>query len=90
MARGQQNGGRRMKAIEAYHEAERLGAGFLANIIKTHHRNPAKKIKGLVMLLKNGHQVRTGQFEIDVLVVDGVRMGWDILESHNTFCSRGV
>ena len=56
-------------------------ARFVANVIQTHHRNPARKLKGLLELLTNGHSVRTGQFEIDALIIDGKRYGWEVLES---------
>lgn len=72
-----------MKTFEIIHEIEQYGqeSGFLANVIRTHHRNPARKLKGLLELLRAGHTARTAQFEIDVLVIDGKRFGWEYLES---------
>lgn len=70
-----------MTKQEAYNEAQKMGAGFLANVISAQHGNPARKLKGLVDLLKSGHDVRTAQFSIDTLIIDGRQMGWEILES---------
>ena len=72
-----------MTKIEAYREAQKLSTdgGFVANVILTQHRNPAAKLVGLVKLLKSGHEIRTGQFAIDVLVIDGRQYGWEVLES---------
>jgi len=55
-------------------------ADFLANVIETHHSKAYTKLRGLVNLLVLGHSVRTGQFDIDVLVVDGERKPWTFLE----------
>lgn len=62
-------------------KADRLGAGFVANVILNWHRNPTKKLAGLVRLLEAGKNVRTGQFNIDVLIVDGKLTDWIALES---------
>lgn len=59
-------------------------AGFVANVIIGHHRNPDAKLRGLLELLRGGHDVRTGQFAIDVLIVDWVRVDWKLLEMPNT------
>ena len=69
-----------MTKWEAYREAERLGASFLSNVILNWHNNPAKKLKGLVNLLKAGHSVTTGSNHIDVLIIDGYRASWVVLE----------
>lgn len=70
-----------MTKMEALNEAQKLGAGFIANVILTQHVNPSARLKGLVQLLKTGHEVRTAQFSIDTLVIDGMQRGWEILES---------
>ena len=70
-----------MTKMKAYEEAGKLGAAFIANVILTQHSNPSRKLKGLVDLLKSGHEVRAGQFSIDTLVIDGRQMGWELLES---------
>lgn len=70
-----------MKKMEAYQAAQSLGAGFIANVILTQHRNPSAKLNGLVELLKAGHEVRTAQFSIDTLLIDGYERGWEVLES---------
>ena len=69
--------------IAMYAEAQKLSNdnGFIANVILTQHSNPTAKLRGLVKLLKEGHEVRTGQFSIDTLVIDGRVYGWEVLES---------
>jgi hypothetical protein len=68
---------------EMYTECQKHGTdtGFLANVILTSHRNPVAKLRGLVTLLKAGHECRTAQFDLDILVIDGKRYGWEVLES---------
>lgn len=68
--------------MASYAEAQQYGneAAFLANVILCQHKNPAKKLAGLVHLLKHGFECKTGQFAIDVLVIDGKRVGWEALE----------
>jgi hypothetical protein len=68
-----------------YAEARSFGrdAGYLANVILCHHRNPARKLAGLVRLLRAGHDCRTAQFAMDVLLIDGVRRDWSELEQAN-------
>jgi hypothetical protein len=72
-----------MKKTEAYQQARLFGgdAAFLATIILTDHSKPARKLSGLVELLKSGHQCRTGQYRKDLLVIDGRKFGWEVLES---------
>lgn len=72
-----------MTKQEAYIQACKHGAesSFLANVIYTGHRNPARKLKGLVQLLQEGHSCRTGQNAIDQLVIDGKKYDWAVLES---------
>lgn len=53
---------------------------FLANVIYGNHCNPASKLRGLLKILRSGLSARTGQFSIDVLMIDGVRQDWDYLE----------
>lgn len=57
------------------------GAAYLANVILWHHRNPARKLRGLLRLLRAGKSCRVGQFNLDVLLVDGERQDWSILET---------
>jgi hypothetical protein len=56
-------------------------ASFVANVILTQHRNRARKLKGVIALLTGGHDVRTGQFDIDGLIVDGKSTPWQFLET---------
>jgi hypothetical protein len=69
--------------MQNYREACSHGpeAAFVANVILTSQRNPGRKLAGLVKLLRAGSSVRTGQFAIDVLVIDGRRASWTELES---------
>lgn len=53
---------------------------FLANVIMTHHANPSCKLRGLAKLVSAGSVVRTGHFDLDVLIVDGCPMEWASLE----------
>jgi hypothetical protein len=70
----------RMTKAELYEEASARGAGFLANVISCWHGRPFTKLAGLVALLRAGHEVRTPQFAMDVLVIDGERADWSALE----------
>jgi hypothetical protein len=69
-----------MTKAEMCQEAEERGAGFIANVISCQHRRPFTKLAGLVALLRDGHEVRTAQFGMDVLVIDGERGEWAALE----------
>ena len=60
-------------------DAERQ-ASFVGNVILCHHRRPWTKLRGLARLILDGHDVRTAQFDLDVLVVDGQRAEWAVLE----------
>jgi hypothetical protein len=70
------------RAAFLYATATRYGkdAAFLANVIFCQHARPTAKLAGLVALLERGAEPRTGQFAIDVLIVDGERRAWDWLE----------
>ena len=70
----------KMTKMEAYEEADCRGAGFVANVIVNWHGRPFSQLIGLVALLRAGHEVRTGQFALDVLVIDGERADWSALE----------
>lgn len=64
-------------------ETTRFGtdATFVANVIATRHRNRARKLHGLLGLLKAGYAVATAQFDADVLLVNGQRKDWLFLET---------
>jgi len=53
---------------------------FLVNVIQTGHASPFRKMQGLLKLTKAGHQARTGQFDIDALLIDGERADWSKLD----------
>ena len=69
-----------MTKVDLYLEAQERGAGFVANVISCRHRRPFTKLAGLVALLRAGREVRTAQFNLDVLVIDGERASWADLE----------
>lgn len=71
-----------MRNPELYEACSKYGndARFVANVVYLHHRNPHAKLHGLLSLLENDATVRTANFDIDVLVVNGERMAWDDLE----------
>lgn len=54
-------------------------ASFVLNVVQNWHKNSAGKIKGLRNLITAGHSVRTGQFSIDTLMIDGVQAPWSVL-----------
>ena len=68
-----------MRKMEAYRRLQDLGYGFIANVVLVRHRNPARKLKGLLTLIEEGHTVRLGSFDIDCLVVDGHQRDWNTL-----------
>ena len=72
-----------MRKPELYQACSKYGtdASFVANVIYLHHANSHKKLKGLLKLLENGKSVRTANFDIDILVVDGDRTPWQSLEA---------
>lgn len=72
-----------MKKTKAYHEVAGFGeqACIVGDLILSSQRNPARKIAGLLHLLRAGHSVSAAQFLPDVLFVDGTRYGWRILEA---------
>jgi hypothetical protein len=69
-----------MTKDEMYREAGERGAGFVANLIVNWHDRPFTKLCGLVALLREGREVTTAQFALDVLVIDGGRAAWSELE----------
>ena len=72
-----------MTLINKYHarrECDRLGAGYLSNVIENNHKNPARKLKGLVNLLKAGHDVRISEHSIDIVLIDNHKASWIVLE----------
>ena len=69
-----------MTKYEMYREAEERGAGFVANLIVNWHGRPFTKLCGLIALLRADREVRTAQFALDVLVIDGERGDWSALE----------
>jgi len=71
---------RGMTKHEMYREACDCGVGFLANVIWHHHPKAFTKLCGLVALLREGREVRTAQFSLDALVIDGERADWSALE----------
>ena len=62
-----------LRALQA-----RRDSGFLTNIILTQHRNPARKLRGLLTLLNAGHTVTVGQE--GRLIVNGELRAWVELE----------
>jgi hypothetical protein len=76
-------GANAMNAIETYEACMEFGseASFVANVIRNHHSHQAAKLRGLLQILKAGHSVRTAQFNIDILIIDGRKFGWEVLES---------
>jgi hypothetical protein len=70
--------------IELYKEAQTFGrdASFIANVIFCHHKNPAKKLAGLVAILRSGQSVSLASFDIDTLQIDGAgRFAFSHLET---------
>mgnify|MGYP001565074888 CR=1 FL=1 len=69
--------------MQNYSECQKYGreAAFLANLILTQHCNAAYKLRGLLILLKGGYECRVGQFNRNILIINGKRFGWEVLES---------
>lgn len=74
------NRGSSRTPAELYAAAVELDGAFLANVVLGQHSNVSRKLRGLVRLLESGHDVSTGQFSIDVLMVDGQKTPWEVLE----------
>ena len=68
-----------MTKTALYTEAIERGVGFVANLIANQHRSPKRMLRGLINLLRAGHSVRTAQFSVDELVVDGHAANWCVL-----------
>ena len=69
----------------ALREIETYGRGpqFLANVIVNGCSNPARKLRGIVKLLRAGHSVGCTQFStMDVMIDGSHRGGLAILEDH--------
>ena len=54
-------------------------AQFVLNVIQVQHGNRATMIQGLGSLVNRGFSVRTAQFDIDTLVINGERAKWSDL-----------
>jgi hypothetical protein len=59
-------------------------AAFVANVISTQHSAPARKLRNVLYLLESGRSVRTAQFSIDTLLVDGIRVPFSALDKLET------
>ena len=70
-----------MDFVSYIYQAGNNDTNFVANVICAHHRNPWKKLRGLVKLVNDGHSVRTGQYALDVLIIDGEKKDWYYLET---------
>jgi hypothetical protein len=57
---------------------------FLVNVIQNWHSKPYNKMQGLLNLTKAGHEARTGQFDVDTLVIDGCTASWCVLDEWKT------
>jgi hypothetical protein len=71
---------------QAYQAIERLNdrsASFVTNIVMCGHKNPAKKLRGILNLLNAGHTVSAGN-TTDHLLIDGVTVSWCVLEEWST------
>jgi len=53
---------------------------FLVNVLLL-HIHPYPKLRGLLALTLAGNEARTGQFDMDVLLVNGERRAWPYLET---------
>ncbi|MGW8177486.1 MAG: hypothetical protein ACWGQW_01650 [bacterium] len=53
---------------------------FLANIILTRKKNPARRLKKLVDLVNDGKDVKLASFSCDILLMDGEEVSWSILD----------
>jgi hypothetical protein len=53
---------------------------FLINVIACHHKNAMRKLRGLLRFAEQGRDVRTSQFNLDVLLIDGEYAAWESLE----------
>jgi hypothetical protein len=64
----------------------RAPEGFVANVVETSGGSVVRRLKGLASLIEAGHEVRTRQFELFVLVIDGTDLGHvgglQVLEPH--------
>lgn len=71
-----------MTKMDAYKAAQEYGtdAAFVANLVLNNHRNPGRKLKGLVQLLADKNDIRTAECSTDVLIINGERQGWEVLE----------
>lgn len=61
---------------------------FLVNVIQNWHSNPMRKLRGLLALTQAGRNARTAQFDIDILIVDGERENWTLLDVWGTPSER--
>lgn len=56
----------------------------LANVIVCQHDKPARKLRGLRNLLNAGHTVSLAQFSTDVVLINGHKASWCVLEEWYT------
>lgn len=55
---------------------------YLANVIFTGHTQAGAKLKGVYALYKAGHEVRTAQFDMFTLLIDGHSTSWNTLVAY--------
>ena len=67
-----------MTKIEAYKYCQNHGASFIANVVLSHHQNPARKLKRMAALIQSGRTISLGS-TIDTLVIDGRVQPWEAL-----------
>lgn len=63
------------KILEPYNVQTR----DLVNVVET-HKNPARKLKGLLRLLQAGHTVKLAAFHIGGLLIDDIAAPWNVLD----------
>jgi hypothetical protein len=78
-----------MNKLEAYYLLRRISedAAFVANVVLTRHSKPAKRLKELAKLAKEGRQIRMADFSCDILLIDGKEMSWEDLD-HRSLTPR--
>lgn len=57
---------------------------FLINVIQCHHARSDRKLRGLLKLMEQGKDIRIAQFNLDILLVDGERENWTLLDVWGT------
>ena len=69
----------KQQATNKIQTSDNREAQFVLNVVQNWHGNKADMVIGLSNLVAAGHDVRTAQFDLNILLIDGGKASWCVL-----------